>query len=306
MFNIILIFVFLLLGIVLQNIKRFPVLSAYKILNKIVVTVCLPAIVLYYIPKLVWSNELLYPIGAAWIGFVVAFLLFYFLGKKWGWSNKLIGCLVLTAGLGNTSFLGYPIISALYGEAGLKIAILVDQPGTVVVLSTLGIFVATYFSKDNLNPMQMLVRVFKFPPFVFFIIACLLNVFSISINENLQIILKSLGSIMAPLALTSVGLQLRFERKSQHWRFLGFGLLYKLILTPALIYVLYVMILGQKSAMIGVVLMETAMASNITASILAASYGLKPRLASMMIGYGIPLSFISLIFWYFVAQYSAV
>jgi predicted permease len=48
--------------------------------------------------------------------------------------------------------------------------------------------------------------------------------------------------------------------------------------------------------------METAMASNITASILAATYGLKPRLASMMVGYGIPISFLTLIFWYFVAQ----
>jgi predicted permease len=40
----------------------------------------------------------------------------------------LIGCLILTAGLGNTSF-GFPIIEALYGEEGLKTAILVDQPG---------------------------------------------------------------------------------------------------------------------------------------------------------------------------------
>ena len=55
--------------------------------------------------------------------------------------------------------------------------------------------------------------------------------------------------------------------------------------------------------MIKVVIMEAAMASNITASILAASYGLKPRLASMMIGYGIPISFITLAFWYFIAEF---
>ncbi|MCG9793225.1 AEC family transporter [Flavobacterium algicola] len=302
MFNFILIFVCLLLGIILQNIKVIPIAKVYKILNKIVVTICMPAIVLFYIPKLTWSNELLYPIGSAWISFIVAFVLFYFLGKKYGWSNKMIGCLVLTAGLGNTSFLGYPIISALYGEQGLKMAILVDQPGTVVVLSTLGILVATYFSKDNLKPIQMLVRVLKFPPFVCFLIACFLNVFLIELHYNFQLVLKVLASAMAPLALTSVGMQLRFESKSQHWRFLGLGLLYKLILTPILIFTLYVLIFKQKGSMIEVVLMESAMASNITASILATSYGLKPRLASMMIGYGIPLSFITLVFWYFVTQ----
>ena len=300
--NIILIFVFLSLGLVLQNIKKFPVAVVYKFLNKVVVTVCLPAIVLYYIPKIAWTNELLYPIGSAWISFIVSFCFFYFLGKKWGWSKKIIGCLVLTSGLANTSFLGYPIISALYGESGLKIAILVDQPGTVVVLSTLGIFVATFFSKDDLKPSEMLVRILKFPPFVFFIIACLLNVFSVGLGSEIDTVLKLLGSIMAPLALTSVGLQLRFERQSKHWRFLGLGLLFKLLLIPALIYVVYVVVLGQKSAMMPVILLETAMASNITASILAATYGLKPRLASMMVGYGIPISFVTLVFWYFVAQ----
>jgi predicted permease len=91
-----------------------------------------------------------------------------------------------------------------------------------------------------------------------------------------------------PLALVSVGLQLRFE-SSQHWQFWGF-LLYKLILTPAIIYLLYVVILNQNSKMIEVAIMESAMAPMITASILATTHGLKPRLSSMMIGFGISIS----------------
>jgi predicted permease len=47
-------------------------------------------------------------------------------------------------------FFWVSIIEALYGEEGLKTAILVDQPGSFVVLSTLGILVATiYSSRDN-------------------------------------------------------------------------------------------------------------------------------------------------------------
>jgi hypothetical protein len=41
---------------------------------------------------------------------------------------------------------------------------------------------------------------------------------------------------------------------------LGLGLLYKLILTPAIIYLLYVVILNQNSKMIEVAIMESAMA----------------------------------------------
>jgi predicted permease len=67
----------------------------------------------------------------------------------------------------------------------------------------------------------------------------------------------------------------------------GAWLLYKLILTPAIIYLLYVVILNQNSKMIEVAIMESAMAPMITASILATTHGLKPRLSSMMIGFGI-------------------
>jgi predicted permease len=42
------------------------------------------------------------------------------------------------------------------------------------------------------------------------------------------------------------------------------------------------------------------MAPMITGAILASSYGLKPKLSSMMVGVGIPLSFLTLLFWYFI------
>ena len=108
---------------------------------------------------------------------------------------------------------------------------------------------------------------------------------------------------MTPLAMLSVGLQLNFDKKSQHWKFLRLGLFYKLIFTPALIYFLYVIVLGQKSQTIQVSVMEAAMAPMISSSIIASSYGLKPKLCSMMVGFGIPISFITLAFWYFVVNW---
>jgi hypothetical protein len=71
MTNLILIFFYLILGITLQRVKRF--LQIVILLNKIVIYVCLPALALYFIPKIHWNNQLLFPIGVAWIGFVVAF-----------------------------------------------------------------------------------------------------------------------------------------------------------------------------------------------------------------------------------------
>jgi predicted permease len=300
--NFILIFICLFLGLILQNIKQIPQ-NTHKFLNWIVIYICLPALALYHIPKIKWDNQLLFPIGVAWIGFVVSYLFFSFLGKRLGWSRKLTGCLIICAGLSNTSFLGFPIIEALYGEEGLKTAILVDQPGSFVVLSTLGILVATIYSKGNLNSLQIAKKIAFFPPFITFCIACLMNVLQFDFYDWGQLFFKTVGSAVTPLALLSVGLQLRFEKRSMHWGFLGLGLFYKLILTPTIICFLYVVVLHQHGRDIEVAIMESAMAPMITGCILASSYGLKPRLSSMMIGFGIPISFITLLFWYFVMQY---
>jgi hypothetical protein len=58
------------------------------------------------------------------------------LGNKYGWSKKLTGCLILTAGLETPLSLA-PIIEANYTSRRNETAILVDQLGTFVVLSTL-------------------------------------------------------------------------------------------------------------------------------------------------------------------------
>ena len=299
--NFILIFVFLFLGVILQNIKQIPK-NAHKFLNWIVVYICLPALALYYIPKIKWDNQLLFPIGVAWIGFVVSYFFFSYLGKKRGWPRKLIGCLIICAGLSNTSFLGFPIIEALYGEEGLKTAIIVDQPGSFVVLSTLAVLVATVYSKGNLSSVQIAKKIAFFPPFISFCVACLMNIFQFDFQDWGQLLFKTVGSAVSPLALLSVGLQLRFEKRSMHWDFLGLGLFYKLILMPSIIYLLYVVLLHQHSKDIQVAILESAMAPMITGCILASTYGLKPRLSSMMIGFGIPISFLTLLFWYFVVR----
>ncbi|OMQ08097.1 AEC family transporter [[Flexibacter] sp. ATCC 35103] len=300
--NFILIFFFLALGLILQHIKQFPT-HIYKVLNKIVIYICLPAITLYHIPKIKWSNELLFPILAGWISFFLAFVFFHFLGKRLGWSNKLIGCLVLTAGLSNSSFLGYPIIEALFGKKGLETAILVDQPGTFVVVSTLGVFVAAFYSKGSPDTLSIFKKIIFFPPFITFLVACLMNVFQYDLNQNLQYVLVKTGSLVTPLALLSVGLQLTFDRKSQHWRFLWLGLFFRLIVTPLIILIVYVFIFGQHSEPIKITIIEIAMAPMITGAILASTYGLKPKLSSMMIGFGIPISFLTLAIWYFIVSF---
>jgi hypothetical protein len=302
MYNFIIIFVFLSLGLLLQKVKRFPK-EIYKVFNKIVIYFCLPSLALFYIPKIKLDVHLLFPVGVSWICLIVAILFFTFLGSKLNWSKKLTGCLIMTAGFGNTSFLGFPIIEALYGEEGLKTAILVDQPGTFVALTTLGVVVATLYSTGSANLFTIFRKIIFFPPFIAFLLACGMNLFQYDFHQYIEFTLLKIGSLMTPLAMLSVGMQLCFDQNSKHWKFLRLGLFYKLVLIPAILYFLYVIIFDQHSKMIQVSIMEAAMAPMISSSIIAASHGLKPKLCSMMVGFGIPLSFITLFFWYWIVSF---
>ncbi|MBC7486219.1 MAG: AEC family transporter [Cytophagaceae bacterium] len=298
----ILLFLCLLIGLALQWTKAFPA-NAHLTLNQFIIYICLPAIAFYYIPGIEVNASLLFPIGVAWITFAGSFIFFRALSKYFGWSKSLTGCLIITAGLGNTSFIGFPVIETLYGKEGLKTAVILDQTGSFLVLTTFGIATAAYYSRGaNSNVGDMIKKIVLFPPFIAFLLAVLMIPFGLQFEGNLKFVFEKLGAIVTPLALVSVGLQLKFERKSQHWEFLGLGLLYKLILTPVLIYLIYVIAFGGKGKVVEVCLMEAAMPSMITATIVSAAHGLKPRLSSMMIGFGIPLSALTLMIWYVIAK----
>jgi predicted permease len=285
----------------MQFINAFPK-NAHLTLNQFVIYISLPALALFYIPKIQVSSQLLYPLGIAWLGFLFSFLFFYLIGKKLKWSNKLIGCLIITAGLGNTSFVGFPVIQALFGEEGLKTAIIVDQPGSFVVMATLGVLTATLFSKGQTDAKDIARKIMLFPPFIGFFVACMMCLFKVDFIPEFQTVFQKLGSTVTPIALLSVGYQIKFDKNSQHWKFLRLGLFFKLMLTPAFFYILYKVVGNGKGLAVDVSIMEAAMAPMITGTILSASYGLKPKLSNMMVSVGIPLSFITLAFWYFILK----
>lgn len=297
--NILLLFFCMLLGIVFQKIKSFPS-NAYLTLNSFVIYVSLPAVTLIYIPKLTLDIDLWMPISTAWIIFIVAFVFFKLFQKIFYYSHATLACLVLTCGLFNSSFIGFPLIKALYGNEGLQIAIMVDQPGSFMVLCTLGIALATYYSSGKNDVSTMVRKIISFPPFWGFVIAFLVKFFNYQYAETIQSILQIFANTLTPLALISVGLQLKLEKEKLFAKELYLGLAYKLMIAPALLFFIFILLLKEKNLISQVSIMEGAMAPMITAAIIAIQYNLDKKLASIIIGIGIPLSFVSLYFWYWL------
>ena len=295
--NLLLLFVCLSLGVVLGRSKVFPP-GAHHSLNAFVINVSLSALCLYYIPKITFSTEILLPVAVAWINIALAFLIFHFLGPRLGFSRAVTGAVVLCVGFGNTSFVGIPVISALYGPEAIKTVMLVDQPGSFVALSTVGIFLVNFYSGKAVGVVQSLRRIFSFPPFLMFLLALLMALSGLSFPKTLDSVFSSLGATTVPLALVSVGLQLKVERWHPYEKPLLLGLFFKLVFFPLFIFILYRHILGVDTEMAEVAIMESAMGPMITASILASSYGLAPRLCNLFIGVGIPLSLLTLYAWH--------
>lgn len=297
----IIIFVCLGLGVLLKRLRVFPD-EAPLTLNDLIIYVSLPALSLLHIPEIELNPTLLVPISTAWLVFITAMIIFPLIGKIFGWDKATIGCLILCCGLFNSSFVGFPVMKALYGEEGLKLALMVDQPGSFVVLSTLGIITAVWYSSGRPSSKEIFKKLFSFPPLLAFIAAVLLKAIGFHHTEMTTSVLKPLGAMITPVALISVGMQLDWSQGLSDVKALVVGLGYRLILSPLLLLLLFYGVFSVTGLPLKVSIMEAAMAPMITGAILASRYNLNPKLANLFIGIGIPVSFATLAGWYYVVE----
>lgn len=303
-----LIFVCLMLGQLCRHFKRFPSTSA-QVLNAFVIYVSFPAVILVQIPALINSVEpsveLLIPISMAWLMFGLSFFIFRALGRVFEWSSQTTGALILTAGLANTSFVGFPLLEALIGPSAIRVGILVDQLGTFLTCSTLGILVASSFGHSEngrVSAKKILKNILLFPPFVVLVLTSCYALLGLGLPVRLHQVAVKVSQTLVPLALFAVGFGLNikgsvFKAKALP---LSLGLLFKLVLAPAFFVLLYLKILGEGEQPVLITILEAAMAPMITAAVIAFEFDLDSELAGLMVGVGIPLSLGTVPLWYYL------
>ena len=293
--NYILLGACLLLGLILRRSGRLPDNAAAS-LNGFVVHISLPALTLTYVHGLKLDSSLILPALMAWVMFGVGCGFFWLAARALGFSRATTGGLMLTGGLANTSFIGLPMIDTFYGPQFLGLGILIDQLGSYFVLSTLGILVASLYSGHSVNAKTVIRKIVLFVPFQAFVLALLLMPFEYPIW--LDELLKRLGATLVPIALVSVGYQLQLSQVRGKAYALTVGLVFKLAVAPALILLLFAGVLGAEGPVLSVTVFEAAMGPMIGASIVAIDHELDPPLLTLMVGVGIPLSFLTLPVWW--------
>ncbi len=289
-----LILAMLALGMLFSRLRVLPE-NAADVLNRVVLYVCLPAAVLTYIPRLHPDATLFGLMLTPWILTAIVWGVLALLNKKLHLRRDEYAVLLICGALGNTGFIGYPMISALMGQQALPYAVLYDQFGTFILLSTFGLYVLARYSGDTpLKPAQIVARVLRFPP-------AWALVFGLTLMpENpphwIATGLASLSGAMLPLVMLAVGFSLRLRLPGNEITSLSIGLVLKLLILPLIAWGLS-WGLGMKGDILQANVLESAMPPMITAAALAIAHNLAPRLAAALVGYGILLSLLTLPLW---------
>ncbi|MDR0703229.1 MAG: AEC family transporter [Azoarcus sp.] len=269
--------------------------NAADVLNRVVLYLCFPAAILLYLPRLHFDWGVVGLAATPWLLGLVSWGVLWLAARRFHFRDDVYAALLLCTLLGNTGFIGYPMIRALRGEEALAYAVVYDQFGNGLILSTFGMVIcARYGGGASLSLSVIARRVLFFPPTVALILA--LTVIPADPPGWLAHGLKSLADALLPLVMLAVGLSLRFRLPSEEIRPLALGLTLKLVVLPALVLG-GSLLAGMRGDMLAANVLEAAMPSMITAGVLAIAHNLAPRLAAALVGYGILAAMLTVPLW---------
>lgn len=274
----------LLIGMGLQ--KASAPADFSKSLNFFVIYVSLPATVLLQVPKIHFDLSALGVILVPWLLLPVMVAIVIAMTRQY--PPQVRAALLLVIPLGNTSFVGIPIIHTLLGEEAIPYLLMYDQFGTFLMLSLYGSAVIARYESGTFHARLILKKLLLFPPF-------LILLFALAWGEMpplTQPYLQTLSSTLVPLALVSVGYSLKLGGGIDYPLFVkALGL--KLLLMPLIAFgILY--LLGTDPLALKTGVLESGMPAMITAGALAIASGFAPALSAALVGYGILVALVTL------------
>jgi len=273
--------IMILIGIGIGS-KKFGFLQKEDALtlNKIVIHLALPALAFLAIRKaqITWSLLAVPLIGHVIMLAIV--LLGLLCARFLKFSRPLTGSFLLTAMLGNTAFMGYPIVIGAYGEDHLFKAVLYNEFATAIFMFTVGSFLAAYFGQGKFSLTAIFLDMIKFPPLIALFLAFTLK--PLPLPALFLDILSYLSKLTIPLVMIAVGLSLDFKQIKNGSLPLFLALFFKLVFSPFLAYYLGKG-LALDPATWGITVLQAAMPVSMVSLSLALKYRLDVDFASHMI-----------------------
>ncbi len=202
-----------------------------------------------------------------------------------------LGSVILVAGFGSSSLLGYALISQVYGTNNQAIAeaVIISELGVGPALFTLGTMIALYFGSaatDSGGRLREALKFFRSPIFLSVVAGLLWSTLQLPTDTGLvKPLFQGLavvGSANTLLVVLTVGVLLHFQGLRS---LLGVALLVvavKLLLKPIMVW-LPATAMGIGDTQVQILVLEAAMPSALLTVVLAGSYGCDARLASKLV-----------------------
>jgi malate permease and related proteins len=277
--------VVVLIGAIAAKFKVFSSESK-DVLSKIIFNISLPLMLftnffrLEATPRLIANSLIILSIS----GLVIFLLLFI------GWISSRVFRLngseaaVFKAHsmFGNTIFLGFPLITALYGVEGLLYASMFQLVSTIIMW-TAGVIILSHGNGTPWN--KSLVRVLN-PNTIATLLGLILFVLSVRLPEIILKPMTELGSANTWLSMLYIGAMLAFSNvrsllKKKSLYLISFN---RLILAPVLLISIFYIVgvltgLAPEKLVTSVIILEASMPCMATVVIMAKEFGSDDRLA---------------------------
>lgn len=269
-----------------------------RVLNTWILNVSLPAMVLEVVHGAPLAWPVLLAASSLWLVFLLPMGLAWWAVQRRLLPAPLAGGLALAVGLGNTSFVGFPILEVLGGKTALGTAAITDQLGTFLLVALVATPFALKLGGGHASWRAMARRLVTFPPFLALLVA--VGTRAWPLPPLVLEVTGRLGPMMTPLALASVGWQFDVSTLKGQGRWLAVGLLARLVVAPGLALLFLGLVRGGVGPVEQVAVAECAMPTAVMASVLATEHHLEPRLVSALVALGVPLAFVSVPAWWWV------
>lgn len=184
-----------------------------RVLNAVIMYVALPALVFRVARQTALSWDMLKIVAIAWAVGLVGFLLAWGIARALRLPPATAGAFILITALGNTGYIGYPVTTMLLGEGQLPKAVFYDVFGTVVLLFTLGVLVASRAGTHDEGRVSMWKELFTAPGLVALLLGLASRLLPLpeSVSGRVMDWLALAANLTVPLVMISLGLTLTGE-----------------------------------------------------------------------------------------------
>ena len=207
---------------------------------------------------------------------VALVLLALFVARQLRCSAPAMSALALSAAFANSGNFGLSVSEYAFGQAGLALAVICYVTDNVMI-NSLGVYLAAH---GRASVRRSILQMFLNPALYAVPLGLVANRFGWVLPLPLERPLEMLGRAAVPTMLVVLGLQLAaLPVDRRHWKLIGLATFFRLGLAPLLALALAIPLgLSGLARQVGV--LQAAVPTAVTASIIASRYDAEPNLVA--------------------------